>query len=243
MWLRSSHALILALAGCHTVFGLTPLPDAAGDEVPVQQVTAQAEHESGGPPRPFPVPRTTAGNTLVLVVAIATGYQHVGSVIDNGQNLWLRAVDGPDSELTTAVVRLEVWFAPAAKATDEVTVLFSPADAYRAIAVNFSEWRGNTELITGRATPAVTVAGDMPATTLNLTERGLVIAAMSTPTNLATATLETADFGQLQMFVGNKPISGAAAYLAAEPAIYDVTWKLSSPQLWSAGIMALRRLP
>ena len=233
-----------ALAGCGTLFGLQELPDAAPSIItPAQEILAQSQNYGIGPPLVIPVQRTRPGNTLYLVIAIKTGSRHIASVTDNGGNGWLRVLDGPESPLTTGSLRLEMWSSTRTVETDQITIAFVPDVDYRPMAVNFTEWTGELIVIGAHAAPAATAPAEIVTTTpLAINEAALAIAGIGMSSNVTAATLMTEGFRPLQMFVGNASISGAAAYSQVEAGTYDVSWQLSSPQVWSAGIVALRRL-
>src|SRR5690349_24276357 len=90
-----------------------PLPMLA----PVQ--TAVASQSAMASALHVTIPPTTDGNALLLIAAIDTASQNIANVYDDGNNQWMRIVDGADAGLTG---RVEMWYVPRAAPVTDVSI-------------------------------------------------------------------------------------------------------------------------
>ncbi|TML67498.1 MAG: hypothetical protein E6G14_12265 [Actinobacteria bacterium] len=167
-------------------------------------------------------PASTSGNTLVAIIAFATGSSaSVSSVSDSG-GAWTK---GPVGFLTGINSRVEIWYRLSAPAVSSVTVTLSSA---KAVAVNISEWSGVTGFersSNGNGSSSTTITTP-PVTTTNAQD--LVIAATNYPSG-ATSTLTSGSFASLQDFNSGSGVHGRAAYvITSSTGTFQASWSLST---------------
>ena len=218
-------------AGCDQVFGLD---DRAATVIPLQEVTSAGD--GSAPSLDVAVQPTSAGSTLVVVVAIRTGVVPIVTLADSAGNVWMKALDGPDS-LSSSSGRFEIWYATNAV---PITTLTLTARDPRVIAASFTEWDAVSPSLTvlaANAPPAdrSTTPSTGPVTT---TAPALVIAVTAVP-GAAVPTLETPGFTVFSPFQGND-LSGSAAFAVVPAGTYDVGWTLPQIEDWTAGIVGFR---
>ena len=189
---------------------------------------------------------TTAGNTLILLVAIAAGAtSKLLSVTDSAGNTWVVPTSDPNTNPPANFVSgSNTYFAMAyvlnAAAITSITVNISLSKVF---SYNLVEFSG---IVTVSAVDQSQTASDTPAasplstpsiTTVNAND--LIIGGMSANNN--SMTINTAGFNALTSMVPVGTMKGVAAYkIVSSTGTYQISWTPGANAVAGAGIMAFQ---
>jgi hypothetical protein len=181
----------------------------------------------------------TAGDTLVLSIAVAAGSsKQVTAVTDSTGGTWSR---GPVGFLSGSNNRVEIWYRVDVPAG--ITRVTATLSASGVSSATVSEWSGVVDTApvdqqAGRGNPSSTTAATPIITTTNAND--LVIAAINYP-GAITSTLTTTGFAPLSNFNSGTTTNGRAAYrIVSSTGPYSASWTLSTGSMSGAAILALK---